>query len=103
MARNRSNRQSKARERSSRSRPIGPRHLIAHWFRGSRLAWAGVLVFVLAVVGISAVAAGLLGDSGKGTALAEAAPDITLATEAGDYQLSKQQGKVVVLYFSQSG
>ncbi len=32
--------------------------------------------------------------------VAEAAPDITLTTQQGEYRLSEQKGEVVALYFS---
>ncbi len=32
--------------------------------------------------------------------VAEAAPDITLTTQYGEYRLSEQKGEVVALYFS---
>ncbi|MFQ5860301.1 MAG: hypothetical protein ACE5IG_01965 [Dehalococcoidia bacterium] len=48
----------------------------------------------------SLFAAGLLGGS---TASGEPAPDVTLATADGPFQLSEQRGDVVVLYFSFPG
>ena len=67
------------------------------------IIWTGFLAFVLVVVAFSLLGTGLFGGSGTGTSIAEAAPDITLVTVGGEYQLSDQRGKVVVLYFSLPG
>ena len=69
-----------------------------------RFIWVGVLGLVLVIVVSGLFAAtSRLGSSEGGSASAEPAADITLATEAGDYQLSDLRGKVVLLYFSFPG
>ncbi len=69
-----------------------------------RLIWVGVLglVLVLVVSGLFA-ATSRLGSPEGGSVSAEPAADITLATEAGDFQLSDLRGQVVLLYFSFPG
>ena len=57
-------------------------------------------LFVIFVVGMSLFSTGLLGSR---EASADLAPDVTLATFQGDLQLSRERGKVVVLYFSFPG
>ncbi len=69
-----------------------------------RLTWVGVLGLVL-VIAISGLFAATiwLGSPEGGSLSAEPAADITLATEAGDFQLSDLRGQVVLLYFSFPG
>ena len=69
-----------------------------------RLTWVGVLGLVL-VIAISGLFAATiwLGSPEGGSVSAEPAADITLATEAGDFQLSDLRGQVVLLYFSFPG
>ncbi len=68
------------------------------------LTWVGVLglVLVIAISGLFAAAI-WLGSPEGGSLSAEPAADITLATEAGDFQLSDLRGQVVLLYFSFPG
>lgn len=74
--------------------------------KGKWLILAGPLLFLAfaAYVGLS-----LYSNPGGGTPQSSgavdrpSAPDITVATTAGDYRLSQQRGKVVVLYFSFPG
>ncbi len=69
-----------------------------------RLTWVGVLGLVL-VIAISGLFAATiwLGSREGGSVSAEPAADITLATEAGNFQLSDLRGQVVLLYFSFPG
>ena len=56
------------------------------------------------VIGISSLfAGGIFTDLGEDSASSKSAPDITLATATGSFQLSEHQGEVVVLYFSFPG
>ena len=73
------------------------------WWSNRRLIRAGALGLVLAAVGYSVFATSLLDGSGQGSATAELAPDITLATPAGHFQLSDHRGEVFLLYFSFPG
>jgi len=57
-------------------------------------------LFVVVVIGVSLFSTGLLGSR---EASADLAPDITLSTFQGNFQLSRERGKVVVLYFSFPG
>ncbi len=69
-----------------------------------RLTWVGVLGLVLVIVVSGLFAAtSRLGIPEGGSVSAEPAADITLATEAGDFQLSDLRGQVVLLYFSFPG
>ena len=69
-----------------------------------RLIWVGVLGLVLVVVVSGLLAATSRLGSPEGRSLsAEPAANITLATEAGDFQLSDLRGQVVLLYFSFPG
>ncbi len=68
-----------------------------------RLMWAVVAALVLVTGAFSLFLSGLLTGSGTESATKEPAPDIVLATAAGNFQLSDQRGKVVVLYFSFPG
>ncbi len=69
-----------------------------------RLMRAVVATLVLVTAAFSLFASGLLTSSGsEPTVRYEIAPDIALATAAGNFQLSDQRGKVVVLYFSFPG
>ncbi len=69
-----------------------------------RLTWVGVLglVLVIAISGLFAATIWLGSPEGESVS-AEPAVDITLATEAGDFQLSDLRGQVVLLYFSFPG
>ncbi len=69
-----------------------------------RLIWMGALGLVLVIVVSGLFAAtSWLGSPEGGSVSAEPAADITLATEAGDFQLSDLRGQVVLLYFSFPG
>ncbi len=69
-----------------------------------RLIWVGVLGLVLVIVVSGLFAAtSRLGTSEGESLAAEPAADITLASEAGDFQLSDLRGQVVLLYFSFPG
>lgn len=69
-----------------------------------RLIWVGVLGLVLVIVvsGLFATTSRLGSPEGE-SGSAEPAADITLGTEAGDFQLSDLRGQVVLLYFSFPG
>ncbi len=69
-----------------------------------RLIWIGVLglVLVMVVSGLFA-ATSRLGSPEGGSVSAEPAADLTLATEAGEFQLSDLRGQVVLPYFSFPG
>lgn len=62
--------------------------------------WAGGAVCILGLFGYVLFAAGWLGGS---QAAADLAPDLTFSTPNGEFRLSEQRGKVVVLYFSFPG
>jgi len=62
--------------------------------------WAGSLVLIVGIVAYGLFATDLLGGS---RAAAEPAPDITLNTADGEFRLSQQRGKVLLLYFSFPG
>jgi len=69
--------------------------------RQTRLVWAGSVVFILSLIGYGLFATtDLLGGS---KASREPAPDVSLNTANGEFRLSHQKGKVVVLYFSFPG
>jgi len=69
-----------------------------------RLTWVGVLglVLVIAVSGLFAATSRLGSPEGEAVSV-ELAADITLGTEAGDFQLSDLRGQAVLLYFSFPG
>ena len=68
----------------------------------SRFLWIGGPGFALAVDSVSVLlASGLL--QGAEKAEGDLAPAITLTTTEGDFRISEQQGKVVVLYYSFAG
>lgn len=67
------------------------------------LMWAIVPTLVLVIGAFSLFLSGPLTGSGTESTTKELAPDITLATAAGNFQLSEHRGKVVVLYFSFPG
>ena len=67
------------------------------WFIGG-----GLIAAVALLVGLTFAFSGpQTRESGLG--LANPAPDITLATLSGDFQLSENRGEVLVLYFSFPG
>ncbi len=68
-----------------------------------RLIWGGVLGLILVIVVSGLFAASRLGSPEERSVSAEPAADITLATEAGEFQLSDLRGQVVLLYFSFPG
>ena len=73
-------------------------------FIRSRLFWSIVATLGLVTGAFSLFASGLLTSSGtEPTASYELAPDIAVATAAGNFQLSDHRGEVVVLYFSFPG
>ena len=58
----------------------------------------------MGIIIYSFFAAGLLGSASEpNNVTAEAAPDVILATADGEFRLSEQRGKVLVLYFSFPG
>jgi len=65
-----------------------------------RLFWAGSVALLLGLVAYGLVATGLPGGSKAAGGLA---PDVRLNTADGEFRLSQQRGKVVVLYFSFPG
>ena len=68
-----------------------------------RLIWVVGLALVLAV-GISGLfLTSFLTDSGKESTSNELAPDFTLATLGGNFQLWEHRGEVMLLYFSFPG
>lgn len=58
---------------------------------------------VAAAAWLMASAASAMGLAGDARATGGLAPDVSLTTENGEYHLSQQKGKVVVLYFSFPG
>ena len=67
------------------------------WFIGG-----GLIAAVALLVGLTFAFSGPQArESGPGSA--NPAPDMTLATLSGDFQLSENQGEVLVLYFSFPG
>ena len=68
-----------------------------------RLIWAVGVALVLAIGVSSLFATGFLTGSGKKITSSELAPDITLATLGGNFQLSEHRGEVMLLYFSFPG
>lgn len=64
-----------------------------------RLFWAGSVAFIVGLLVYGLLATGPLGGPKAG----EPAPDISFATANGEFRLSQQEGKVVVLYFSFPG
>ena len=67
------------------------------WFIG-----AGLIVAVALSVGLTFAFSGPQVRE-SGLVSANPAPDMTLATLSGDFQLSENQGEVLVLYFSFPG
>lgn len=66
----------------------------------ARRQWAGggwLVVIGTLLAGALALFAGL---PGSRKAAAELAPDLTLTTTQGEFRLSQETGKIVVLYFS---
>ncbi len=68
--------------------------------RRRHFLWAGSRVLIAGIVAYGLFATDLLGGS---RAAAEPAPDVTLNTLNGEFRLSQQRGKVLVLYFSFPG
>ncbi len=58
------------------------------------------LIFIVGILAYSLFAGHLVGNW---RAAAEPAPDITLNTANGEFRLSQQRGKVLLLYFSFPG
>ncbi len=58
------------------------------------------LIFIVGILATSLFAGHMVGNS---RASAEPAPDITLNTADGEFRLSQQRGKVLLLYFSFPG
>ena len=65
-----------------------------------RFFLAGSLLFIGGIVAYGLFATDLLGGS---RAAGEPAPDVTLNTADGEFRLSQQRGKVLLLYFSFPG
>lgn len=68
--------------------------------RKKRFSWAGGLLFIVGLVAYGLFVTDLLGGS---RAAGEPAPDVTLNTANGEFRLSQQKGKVLLLYFSFPG
>lgn len=68
--------------------------------RRKRFFWAGSLVLIAGIVMYGLFVTDLLGGP---RAAGEPAPDITLNTADGEFRLSQQRGKVLLLYFSFPG
>ncbi|MFB3120951.1 MAG: hypothetical protein ACE10H_02020 [Candidatus Binatia bacterium] len=68
--------------------------------RKKRFSWAGGLLFIVGLVAYGLFVTDLLGGS---RAAGEPAPDVTLNTANGEFRLSQQRGKVLLLYFSFPG
>ena len=85
---------SKRRQRNRRSNALGRK---SWWFIGG-----GLIAAVALLVGLTFA---FSGPQARESALGPAnpAPDMTLATLSGDFQLSENQGEVLVLYFSFPG
>ncbi len=69
------------------------------WFMGACVASAIALLVALVVT----LSGGETSSGSAGSLAAEPAPDITLATLAGDFTLSENLGQVHLLYFSFPG
>ncbi len=84
----------KRRQRKRRSNALGRK---SWWFIGG-----GLIAAIALLVGLTFAFSGpQVRESGLG--LANPAPDMTLTTLSGDFQLSENQGEVLVLYFSFPG
>ena len=83
--------------RTRKTQRSNPRQRRAWWFIGG-----GLIAAVALLVGLTFA---FSGPQEPETELASAnpAPDMTLATLSGDFQLSENQGEVLVLYFSFPG
>lgn len=68
--------------------------------KSRRLVWAGGLAFI---VGLLAYGLFATGAGGAAQASGEPAPDVSLGTANGEFRLSQNRGKVLVLYFSFPG
>lgn len=64
------------------------------------LIWAGCLVFI---VGVLAYGLFITNVGGAAQAAGVPAPDVSVSTPNGEFRLSQQRGKVLVLYFSFPG
>ncbi|MFQ5852500.1 MAG: hypothetical protein ACE5JU_18215 [Candidatus Binatia bacterium] len=62
--------------------------------------WTGSLLFIAVIVAHNIFVTDLLGSP---AAVGEPAPDVTLNTANGEFRLSQQRGKVLLLYFSFPG
>lgn len=67
---------------------------------GKRFLEAGRLLFILGILAYGLFGTGL---SGGTIAAGKTAPDVTLNTANGEFRLSEQRGKVLLLYFSFPG
>jgi hypothetical protein len=68
--------------------------------RDQRLVWAGRLALI---VGLLAYGLFATGAGGAAQAAGQPAPDVSVSTANGEFRLSQQRGKVLVLYFSFPG
>lgn len=84
--------------KGKRRRPAPRAEPPSIWQRGKWWFIGGGIVGAVALLAILSSSF-----SGGGTASGETAPDITLATAAGEFQLSEQRGEVTLLYFSFPG
>lgn len=64
------------------------------------LVWAGSLALI---VGLLAYGLFAIGVGGAAQAAGQPAPDVSVSTANGEFRLSQQRGKVLVLYFSFPG
>ncbi|MFQ5851900.1 MAG: hypothetical protein ACE5JU_15120 [Candidatus Binatia bacterium] len=70
------------------------------WTRKKRFFRDASLVLIMGIMAYSLFASDLHGGSGPA---GEPAPDVTLNTVDGEFRLSQQRGKVLLLYFSFPG
>jgi len=68
--------------------------------KSKRLVWAGSLAFVVGLLAYGLFATDV---GGAAQAAGEPAPDVTVSTANGEFRLSHQKGKILVLYFSFPG
>ena len=68
------------------------------------LVLGGSIVVIVGIILVSVLASGsFTKEPSENTPAAQLAPDITLSTAGGEFRLSQQKGKVLLLYFSFPG
>lgn len=68
--------------------------------KSRRLVWAGSLTFIVGLLAYGLFATDV---GGAAQAAGQPAPDVSMSTANGEFRLSQQRGKVLVLYFSFPG